>query len=60
MSNFESVVIPWGVTDETDFAVISPVYNACKPAFPRIINWKFLGCAFIKLYKNHSYTRHVS
>ena len=39
MSNFESVVIPWGVTDETDFAVISPVSNACKPAFPRIINF---------------------
>ena len=59
-SNFESIVIPSSVTDETDFVVISPVSNVCKPAFPRIINWKFSGCAFIELYTNHSYTFHVS
>ena len=58
--NFESIVIPSSVADETDFVVISPICNACKPVFPRIINQNYSGCAFIELYTNHSYMFHVS
>ena len=36
------------VSDETDFAVISPIWNVCEPVFARITNWKFSGFAFIE------------
>ena len=36
--NFESIVLPIRVTDETDFVAISPICNVCEPVFPRIIN----------------------
>ena len=57
---FESIVIPSTVTDETDFVVILPICNACKPVFPTVTNWKFSGCALIELYTNHLYTFYVS
>ena len=36
--NFESMVIPSSVKDETDFVFISLACNVCEPLFPRIIN----------------------
>ena len=36
--NFELIVIPSSVTDETDFMVISPICNVREPVIPRIIN----------------------
>ena len=36
--NFESIVIPSSVKDETDFVFISLTCNVCEPVFPRIIN----------------------
>ena len=36
--NFESMVIPSSVKDETDFVFISLTCNVCEPLFPRIIN----------------------
>ena len=58
--NFESIVIPSSVTDETDFMVISPIGNVSEPVFPRIINWNLSGFAFHEFYKNYSYTFYVS
>ena len=37
--NFEAIVIPSSVTDETDLIVIPPICNTCKLVIARIINW---------------------
>ena len=58
--NFEPIVIPWKVTDETDFVVVSPTCNMCEPLFPMIINWNLSGFAFIEFCTNHSHTFYIS
>ena len=34
--NFESIVIPSNVRDETNFVVISLICNVCESVFPRL------------------------
>ena len=36
--DFELIVIPSRVSDEADFTVITPIYNACEPVYPKIMN----------------------
>ena len=55
MFNFESIVIPSSVTDETDFAVMSSIYNACKPVCSTIIKLKLSEFAFIESQTNELY-----
>ena len=58
--DFELIVIPSSVSDEADFTVIAPIYNACEPVYPKIMNWNLSGFAFIELYTKHSYTFSIS
>ena len=55
MFNFESIVIPSSVTDETDFAVMSSIYNAWEPVCSTIIKLKLSGFAFFELHTNEMY-----
>ena len=55
MFNFESIVIPSSVTGETDFAVMSSIYNAWEPVCSTIIKLKLSGFAFFELHTNELY-----
>ena len=55
MFYFESIVIPSSVTDETDFAVMSSIYNAWEPVCSTIIKLKLSGFAFFELHTNELY-----
>ena len=49
--NFESIVIPSSITDETDFAFISPICNVYERILPRITNQDLLSLNCIE--NNH-------